>query len=168
MSDRQMEMFHVEEQDTEERTPAMDWDGLVEDHIARIAGEVGPRTCLCGSTRFLASFLTINAGLSKWGVVVHSIAMRMGKEQKDSSMDFGQLGDVLDRVHRQKIDMSSSVLVLDVGGYVGSSTQNEIEYAKNKRMPVFYLSKMCNWREPELEWALNYAYDMRVVGKVML
>jgi hypothetical protein len=55
----------------------------------------------------------------------------------------GKLGqdvaDKLDELHLRKIDLADSVYVLNVGGYIGSSTQKEIEYAQSKDKPIEYL-----------------------------
>ena len=39
---------------------------------------------------------------------------------------------MLDEMHKQKIDMSDEIYVVNVDGYIGESTKNEIEYAKAK------------------------------------
>jgi hypothetical protein len=36
----------------------------------------------------------------------------------------------LDKIHRKKIDISDAIYVVNVDGYIGSSTKDEIEYAK--------------------------------------
>ena len=38
--------------------------------------------------------------------------------------------NMLDEMHRQKIDMSNEIYVINFGGYIGESTKSEIEYAK--------------------------------------
>ena len=48
---------------------------------------------------------------------------------------------MLDEMHRRKIDMSDEIFVINVGGYIGDSTKNEIEYAKRKGKIVKYLEK---------------------------
>ena len=48
---------------------------------------------------------------------------------------------MLDEMHRQKIDMSDVIYVINVNGYIGESTKNEIEYAKSKNKEIFYLEK---------------------------
>jgi len=48
----------------------------------------------------------------------------------------------LDELHKRKIDLADEVLVLNVNGYIGSSTRSEIEYAKQHNKPVRYL---CDW-----------------------
>ena len=46
---------------------------------------------------------------------------------------------MLDGMHRQKIDMSDAIFVINVNGYIGESTKNEIEYAKSKNKEILYL-----------------------------
>lgn len=47
--------------------------------------------------------------------------------------------EMLDDMHRRKIDMADEIFVINVGGYIGSSTRSEIEYALKKGMKVNYL-----------------------------
>ena len=49
-----------------------------------------------------------------------------------------QDGKILDKIHRQKIDLSDAIYVVNVNGYVGSSTRSEIEYAKQKNKEIIY------------------------------
>jgi hypothetical protein len=55
----------------------------------------------------------------------------------------------LDALHLRKIDMSDEIFVINVFGYVGQSTHEEIAYAVLKRKVVRYL-------EPTVMDALNY------------
>lgn len=41
--------------------------------------------------------------------------------------------------HKQKIDMADEIFVINVGGYIGSSTGSEIEYAIKTGKKVNYL-----------------------------
>lgn len=50
----------------------------------------------------------------------------------------------LDELHFRKIDLSDEVLVLNVGGYIGSSTRNEIAYAEKVGVPVRYLEPLAD------------------------
>ncbi len=62
---------------------------------------------------------------------------------------FGHAGDeevwtegtkeMLDDMHKRKIDMADEIYVLNVGGYIGSSTRSEIEYALATGKTVRYL-----------------------------
>jgi hypothetical protein len=44
-------------------------------------------------------------------------------------------------MHKAKIDMADSIYVINVGGYVGSSTKSEIEYAIAHGKEVRYLEE---------------------------
>ena len=47
-------------------------------------------------------------------------------------MDEGTLTktkEMLDDMHKRKIDMADEIFVINVGGYIGDSTKSEIEYA---------------------------------------
>lgn len=57
-------------------------------------------------------------------------------------MDEGTLTEtkkMLDDMHKRKIDMSDEIFVINVGGYIGKSTQSEIEYAKQTGKKINYL-----------------------------
>ena len=51
------------------------------------------------------------------------------------------VAEILDELHLRKIDLSDEVWVLDVGGYIGESTSNEIAYAKSLGKPITLLSE---------------------------
>ena len=41
----------------------------------------------------------------------------------------------------RKIDLADEIFVINVGGYIGSSTKAEIEYAEKTGKPVRYLEE---------------------------
>ena len=45
-------------------------------------------------------------------------------------------------MHKRKIDMADEIFVTNVGGYIGASTQSEIEYAKASGKPIKYLESL--------------------------
>ena len=47
--------------------------------------------------------------------------------------------EMLDDMHKRKIDMADEVFVINVGGYIGESTWSEIEYALAAGKKVRYL-----------------------------
>jgi len=98
--------------------------------------------CLCGSTRFSEEFKKQNLLETIKGNIVLSI----GCDTKSDS-DLIALGKLteeakqkLDELHKRKIDLADEIFVLDVDGYIGSSTRSEIEYAKNIGRRIRYLS----------------------------
>ena len=49
---------------------------------------------------------------------------------------------MLDEMHKQKIDMSDEIYVINFGGYIGESTKTEIEYAKANGKKISYLENI--------------------------
>jgi len=45
-------------------------------------------------------------------------------------------------MHYKKIKLSDAILVVDVDGYIGSSTSKEIEYAKSLIKEILYYSEL--------------------------
>ena len=57
-------------------------------------------------------------------------------------MDEGTLTktkEMLDDMHKRKIDMADEIYVINVGDYIGDSTKSEIAYAKAHGIKVNYL-----------------------------
>lgn len=91
---------------------------------------------LCGSTKFKKEFEEADRRESMKGKIVlsvgcftHADSLGITKEQKK----------MFDELHFRKIDISSEILVINVGGYIGESTRNEIDYAYLKGKSVCYL-----------------------------
>ena len=60
-------------------------------------------------------------------------------------MDEGTLTktkEMLDDMHKHKIDMADEIYVINVGGYIGESTKSEIKYAKDNNKIVRYLEEI--------------------------
>ena len=60
-------------------------------------------------------------------------------------MDEGTLTktkEMLDDMHKRKIDMADEIFVINVDSYIGSSTRSEIEYAQATGKPVCYLEEV--------------------------
>jgi len=49
---------------------------------------------------------------------------------------------MLDDMHKRKIDLADEIYVINVGGYIGSSTRSEIDYATETGKIVRYLEQM--------------------------
>ena len=47
--------------------------------------------------------------------------------------------EMLDDMHKRKIDMADEIFVINVGGYIGASTRTEIEYAMATEKTIYYL-----------------------------
>ena len=49
---------------------------------------------------------------------------------------------IIDKMHKEKIKLSDSILVVDVNHYIGKSTSSEIEYAKSLNKEILYYSNL--------------------------
>ncbi len=94
---------------------------------------------LCGSTRFKDEFLEAQKRLTLKGNIVISVGL-FGHSGDDEVWAEG-IKDMLDDMHKRKIDMADEIFVINAGGYIGSSTRSEIEYAIATGKPVNYLVK---------------------------
>ena len=99
---------------------------------------------LCGSTRFKDEFLEAQKRLTLEGNIVISVGLfgHSGDNEVWENMDEGTLTktkEMLDDMHKRKIDMADEIYVINVGGYIGESTRSEIAYAKAAGKPVRYL-----------------------------
>ena len=102
---------------------------------------------LCGSTRFKDEFLRIQKELTLKGYIVLSVGLfgHSGDNEVWENMDEGTLTktkEMLDDMHKRKIDMSDEIFVINVNGYIGESTKSEIEYAIKNGKKVNYLEKL--------------------------
>ena len=98
-----------------------------------------PVITLCGSTRFKDQFLEAQKRLTLAGNIVISVGL-FGHSGDDKVWTEGTK-EMLDDMHKRKIDMADGVYVINVGGYIGHSTRSEIEYARSQGKPVELLEE---------------------------
>ena len=99
---------------------------------------------LCGSTRFKNEFMEVQKRLTLDGNIVISVGLfgHSGDSEVWENMDEGTLTktkEMLDDMHKRKIDMADEIFVINVGGYIGDSTRSEINYAIERGKKVRYL-----------------------------
>lgn len=94
---------------------------------------------LCGSTKFKDDFLREQKRLSLEGNIVISVGL-FGHSGDDEVWS-DNVTEMLDDMHKRKIDMADEIFVINKGGYIGSSTRSEIEYAKMTGKKVEYMEK---------------------------
>jgi len=99
--------------------------------------------CLCGSTRFTEAMLILQWGLTKKGFIVLSWCAL--PDSYPRGKDKNHIGDqegvkkLVDEIHLRKIDLADEVMILNLGGYIGESTQNELNYARKKKKVIRFL-----------------------------
>ena len=91
---------------------------------------------LCGSTKFKDEFIKAQKELTLKGYIVISPCLFAQSGDKEALND--DIREMLDDMHKRKIDMSDAIMVIDVGDYIGESTKKEIEYAKSQGKFVYF------------------------------
>lgn len=91
---------------------------------------------LCGSTKFKDDFIREQKLLTLEGNIVISVGM-FG--HADNEVIDDKTKEMLDEIHKRKIDLADEIFVINKNGYIGSSTKSEIEYATKKGKVVNYL-----------------------------
>ena len=99
-----------------------------------------PVITLCGSTRFKEQFLEAQKRLTLEGNIVISVGL-FGHSGDDEVWTEGTK-EMLDDMHKRKIDMVDAIYVINLGGYIGESTKSEILYAKSHGKTVYYLENL--------------------------
>ena len=98
-----------------------------------------PVITLCGSTRFKEQFMEAQKRLTLAGNIVISVGL-FGHSGDDEVWTEGTK-EMLDDMHKRKIDMADGIYVINVGGYIGQSTRSEIDYASAHGKSIEYLEK---------------------------
>lgn len=94
---------------------------------------------LCGSTKFKDVFEEVNRRLTWSGWIVLSVgSFHHSEKDHDIAGQIIARKVKLDALHKEKIDMSQAIVVIDVDGYVGSSTDSEIKHALKAGKEIFW------------------------------
>ena len=94
---------------------------------------------LCGSIKFKEEFIKVQEKLTLDGNIV--LTPNFFNNIKKADID-EKTKQMLDEMHKQKIDLSDEIYVINLNGYIGESTKREIEYAKLKNKKVSYLESI--------------------------
>ena len=93
---------------------------------------------ICGSMRYanemksIAEELELKEDYAVLQCIYPSIYKKYTKEEED----------ILDKAHIKKIDVSDGIYVVNINGYIGSSTKKEIEYATKNSKEIIYHEKI--------------------------
>lgn len=94
---------------------------------------------LCGSIKFKDEFMRVQEKLTIDGNIVFTPNFFNNIKKEEINLNTKKM---LDEMHRQKIDISDEIYVINLGGYIGESTKSEIEYAKIKGKKISYLESI--------------------------
>lgn len=100
-----------------------------------------PVVTLCGSTKFKDDFQKVQKELTLQGNIVISVGLFGNSGDNEVWKDGTK--EMLDDMHKRKIDMADFVFIINKNDYVGESTRSEIEYAESLDKPVYYMETPC-------------------------
>lgn len=98
-------------------------------------GEKTKIITVCGSYQFKKQMTEITEKLALQGNCMIT-PIELTKPSKKDYTDAEIL--TLKQMHLQKIELADAILVVNVDGYIGNSTKNEIEYAKSLKKEILY------------------------------
>lgn len=92
--------------------------------------------CLCGSSRFKEAF----EQAAETETLAGRIVLSLGIFSRAKGVELTEEQVALQHwLHRHRIDLADELLVVNPGGYVGKSTQDEIDYARAQGKTVRWL-----------------------------
>jgi len=110
-------------------------------YIFDVDSQTRPKiVCYCGSRKFIEAFKdaeyesVLNREIALFPTFMHETTSFNGAQLRSS--EYRQMADEL---HKRKIDICDEVFVINVNGYIGPSTRNEIDYALLKGKSVKFL-----------------------------
>lgn len=96
---------------------------------------------LCGSTKFKDDFIKAQEALTPLDCIVISVELFGHADNKYNKEISPEIKEMLDDMHKRKIDMADSIFVINRDDYIGKSTASEIAYAEATGKKVSYMFK---------------------------
>lgn len=94
---------------------------------------------LCGSTKFKNDFIKAQEFLTLTGCIVISVGLFGHADNKYQTEITSDIKNMLDDMHKRKIDMADSIFVINRDDYIGESTRSEIAYARITGKKIKYM-----------------------------
>ena len=118
---------------------------LDEDEIEGRLNACSGSVCMCGSSRFIDIMAVIRWLIErdedKIVLSMHLLPLWYPDVPAHHLAEVEGCAEHMDRLHLRKIDLADEILVLNVGGYIGQSTRNEINYARSIGTNIRYLEE---------------------------
>lgn len=95
-----------------------------------------PVITLCGSSKFKDDFMRVQKELTLQGNIVLSLGLF---SHYDHEIITKQEEVLLKDIHLERILLSDAIYVINKDGDIGSSTKQEIEFAKKNHKKVMYM-----------------------------
>lgn len=99
---------------------------------------------VCGSYKFKKEMTEITEKMALKGNCMIT-PIELTKTDKDAYTSNEAL--MFDKMHKEKIKLSDAILVVNVNGYIGNSTNSEIEYAKTLNKEILYYTDLIEYDE---------------------
>ncbi len=94
---------------------------------------------VCGSYKFKNEMAEVAEIMTFLGNCV----LTPNELTRDSKEDYTEEeARMIDLMHKEKIKLSDAVLVVNVGGYIGKSTQSEIDFAEGLGKEIMYYTNL--------------------------
>lgn len=90
---------------------------------------------ICGSLKFKNKMMEMAIKLELEGNIVLTPIYPITDDNVYNKKEIIMLG----KMHKEKINLSDAIFVVNVDGYIGESTKSEIEYAKEHNKEIIYL-----------------------------
>lgn len=94
---------------------------------------------VCGSYKFKKEMVEITEKMTLEGNCMLT-PNELVKSDKISYTEEEYL--MIDKMHKEKIKLSDAILVVNVNGYIGNSTNSEIKYAKSLNKEILYYTDL--------------------------
>ncbi len=94
---------------------------------------------ICGSLKFKEEMMKLAIQLELKGNVVLTLAFPVDNSKTIYTEDEILM---LGKMHKEKIKLSDSIMVVDVNNYIGEATKSEIEFAKSLDKEIIYYTKI--------------------------
>jgi len=94
---------------------------------------------VCGSYKFKKEMTEITEKMAlKGNCMLTQIELSRSKKEDYTEKE----ASMIDKMHKEKIRLADAILVVNVGGYIGSSTKSEIELAKSLNKEILYYTDL--------------------------
>lgn len=94
---------------------------------------------VCGSYKFKKEMVEITEKMALEGNCMIT-PIELTKSNKEDYTENEIL--IIDKMHKEKIKLADTILVVNVNGYIGNSTNSEIEYAKSLNKEILYYTDL--------------------------
>lgn len=94
---------------------------------------------VCGSYKFKKEMTEITEKMAlKGNCMLTPIELSRSKKEDYTEKE----ASMIDKMHKEKIRLADAILVVNVDGYIGSSTKSEIELAKSLNKEILYYTDL--------------------------